>query len=63
MASMTTVVLPGHSGGAVPESHRSSLLSPRRQLRRRDTNVWRVSLGTGQTLSTNPVAGLTTGTA
>ena len=28
MASMTTVVLPGHSGGAVPESHRSSLLSP-----------------------------------
>ena len=28
MASMTTVVLPGHSGGAVPESHRSSLASP-----------------------------------
>ena len=28
MASMTTVVLPGHSGGAVPELHRSSLLSP-----------------------------------
>ena len=28
MAAMTTVVLPGHSGGAGPESHRSSLLSP-----------------------------------
>ena len=28
MASMTTVVLPGQRGGAVPESHRSSLLSP-----------------------------------
>lgn len=28
MASMTTVVLPSYSGGAVPESHRSSLLSP-----------------------------------